>query len=178
MADVSLSNLVAGLVGGATGSVLTFVGGLYLQTRAERRLRRARLLALETELRWNRMNVESVAKNEFIGQDLTDHCWRDNYVALAADLAARTYSDLRLLYHVFRSAAECYDRVRHAEASKEDREFLVWWSEQALRSQALVTEELHVTWKLRHLVARLAQMIGSLIPDKQGEKPLPGGDGP
>lgn len=164
MPDLSLSNVVAGLIGGAGASVFTFAGALYLQRHNEQRLRRARLSALETELRWNRVIIHSLIREKQMMGDLDNHCWRDNYVPLAADLPEKAYSDLRLLYFAFARVEESYDRLRQGKGDKEGREFLEWWSGGVKRLQVTLAGELHPMWKLQFLMGTLVTRIKRLLP--------------
>lgn len=163
MADLGWSNVLAGLIGGGAASVLTFAGALYLQRHNEQRLRRARLSALETELRWNRVIIHSLIREKQMMGDLDNHCWRDNYVPLAADLPEKAYSDLRLLYFAFARVEESYDRLRQGKGDKEVREFLEWWSGDVKRLQVTLAGELHPMWKLEFLVGTLVTRIMRLI---------------
>lgn len=163
MADLGWSNVLAGLIGGVGASVLTFAGALYLQTHNEQRLRRARLSALETELRWNRMIIHSLVREKQMMGDLDNHCWRDNYVALATDLPEEAYSDLRLFYFAFARVEESYHRLRQGKGDKEGREFLEWWFDHVGRLQVTLAGELHPKRKLQFLVGTLVTPIMRLI---------------
>ena len=170
MADVNASNVVAGLIGGVAGSVLTFVGALSRDIRAERRLRRARLIALEAEIRWNHTIIRRLIDDNVMILGFGSGCWTDNYVALASDLSERLYTNLRLHYDAFARAAQAFDSVTRGEATEKDRVFLEWWAVQAKLMQFALVGELHPTWKLGASLLSLVKRIKRLLFGRRNEK--------
>ncbi len=151
MADdgVTSSNVISGLIGGAAGATLAFLGSWGLVKRAEGRIRQARLHAIEGELRGNKLLIESVLNSGNPPGEPSRDIWDKTDIDLAMDTSQRTYHALQSFYWLFNDAISCWGRINEGSASEQDEKNFRFWLDLCLAAQALVTGELHLLWRIR-----------------------------
>jgi hypothetical protein len=151
MADdgVTSSNVISGLIGGAAGATLAFLGSWGLVKRAEGRARKAKLKAIESELRANRVLIEAVVNGDDPPGQLSRDIWDRTNIDLAVDTSSDTYKALQNFYWLFAAADPCWHRVKEGKASGKDKENLNYWRDQCYAAQVCITGEMHVLWRIR-----------------------------
>jgi len=160
---ITTANVISGLIGGAAGSVLTFFGGWFLATRSERRHRRARLTAIESELKNNEVFVEGALEGNAPPFKLSDYTWEKIHVDLSLDMPRDEYRKLQNSYRLFPDAKSACDRLINGMATEQDEKNLQFWLQSLRQGRALVTGRLHLFWGLRAWIegvgARLKQKV-------------------
>ncbi len=151
MADdgVTSSNVISGLIGGAAGAALAILGSWGLVKRAEGRARKARLTAIESELRANRVLIEAVVKGDDPPGQLSRDIWDRTNIDLAVDTSSPAYKALQNFYWLFAAADPCWHRVKEGKESGKDKENLNFWRDQCYEAQLRITGEMHVLWRIQ-----------------------------
>lgn len=135
--------VIIALSSGLLGSTLGILRAFVIAWRSETRNRRARLLALEYELRGDRLVMEGLLAGQLVPARLSCSTWSKLSVELALDVSSDTYLRLQDFYWLYPDRSESYERLRTGGANDQERRNLEHWRELCDLAQLQVTGELH-----------------------------------
>jgi len=147
--STTTSDFAIALLGGLTGSVLTFLGTWTLTARRERRERRARLRSMEYEVRSNKVTVEGVLEGREMPFPLRRATWDKVHIDLAADVPEVALERLQIVYGLFDETDERCRRVVAGQAVNSDKSNLEFWRDLCEECQMYLIGELNLIWKVQ-----------------------------
>ena len=168
---VSTTEAIAIALGsGLLGSVLGVTGSFAVAWRADARQRRARLTAMEHELRGNRLVIEGWQSGTEADLRLSDAMWTRLKVDLALDVRKQTHETLASLYFLFADAERICTTISSGEADEKEVKDIKHWHGLCYDSQAFVTGELHLSWRIRTRAMASWNRLKGFIPGSKKEQ--------
>jgi hypothetical protein len=127
--------------------VLTALGAWLLTKRSEWRSKRARLTALERELRVNGIIVDAVLERRNPRMRLSREMWDATRIDLSVDLPTEVYDAVYTSYMLFDDHATRVSLILETQPDGPDFGYLADWRAGLRTAQALVVGELNPHWK-------------------------------
>lgn len=142
-------------------SLLTWIGAWLLTKRTEGRARKARLLAIGSELLGNFNFVRAANDRRALASRISTAVWEKVGIDLSLDVAGGVWTELQLAYSRADYALLLQGKVLDSTASAEEMSWLNDWAMNSVRRAQLgVAGELHLSWRLRPRLKALLSRIG------------------